>query len=197
MTDLAMTDCETTSLAPPWLFEGRRPWEVTVQHVAADGTAQADPWTYIVRDVNLNHASNEALNLGGFYRRHPMYCRDAHLPPRTVMLSEREVAARVAEHTRGRVLVAANPGFDTETLSAMLHRNHMHPVNPWTYSPHDVKAAACGVLGIPPGPGTDTLARALGIDPESYPRHSSAGDVALLLDMYRAVLARAPKAVAA
>jgi hypothetical protein len=193
MTGLVFVDVETTSLRHPWLLDGRRPWEVSIQHATAWGTPTGPIHTYVVADVDLTYADSGSLSMNGFYERHPLWS-EATVRTGTALLTEDKVAEAVAAATHAQVLVAANPGFDAETLAAMLHRHQFGLVAPWHYTPFDVKSAGAAVAGLIPPANTDTVARALGIDPTVYPRHSSAGDVRLLGDLYRAIVARGMKA---
>ena len=97
----------------------------------------------------------------------------------------------------GATILCANPAFDTGFLAALLNK-HGHAAC-WHYRLRDIGSmaygylSACLALGVEgrdaalglPGidAGTDDFARALGVDPDRFERHSALGDCHLLAAM--------------
>lgn len=196
-TTLLFTDSETTSLVNPWRPNGRRVWEATFTRVEAGrvtGTA-----TYLVGDVDLQHANPESLEIGGFRDRHP-HGRGPGFVPANQVVTEAQLAALVWEATRigpdrdGRVhLVAANPTFEHENFSNLLYR-HGYGDGQWSHHLVDINALAAGATGTPPPWSSSALSAAVGVDRAVYGRaHTSAADTDWHQAVYTAVMADRPE----
>lgn len=113
------------------------------------------------------------------------------------------VAAAAARLLDGATLIIAVPAFDDPYLKAFLRHYGQAPT--WHYRSRDIGSMAWGFLrgrahghqflagegydggagdlpaAVPPADAsTDDFARALGVDPECYERHSALGDCLLL-----------------
>lgn len=178
---LVFLDTETTGLHP-----SREAWEIAMIRRDSAGTARH----HVFVDVGLETAEPKALEVGGYYDRHPAYAEA--FPPRIcdapAALSGQEAAARVAEVTAGAVIVGSNPQFDTDTLGRLLRFWGLAPR--WHYRPLCVATMAAGYLtgaaGLldPAGLGIDSgrfssykVSRALGVSPPAPDvAHTAMGD---------------------
>lgn len=191
-------DCETTSLTPDYESGSGVIWELAA---VWRGASENHLWRM---KPDLAKADPSALAVGRYYQRTSKMCTGCR-PDRARDLtrslggedpewSEPEaLAAEVAQLLADVTIVAANPSFDAGFLSAFLRRYGQAPA--WHYRLRDIGSIAYGYLCSSDSPGydvppadasTDHFARALGVDPEDFERHSAMGDcllVAAMLDV--------------
>lgn len=192
---LVWLDCETTKLGP-----GRIPWEVALIRRPAGGDVRDDVpfgWMVDVSDLDLGNADPMSLRIGGFYDRHPQMAKDpgvksVHRLP--LVLRELEKLAR------GAVVMGSNPGFDTELLDPLMRAYGILPS--WHYHPVDLPSMCEGWLRgqgrpLPAKLSSDELARAVGVEPDKYRRHTALGDCQLFRAVYEAMAVPAAGKVAA
>lgn len=195
---LVWADCETTKLGP-----GRMPWEVALIRRPAGADVRADItylWMIDVRDLDLGNADPMALRIGGFYQRHPQMIPDgdARTGVRTVTRLG-EMLYQVEKLTRGAVILGSNPSFDMELLDPLMRAYGILPS--WHYHPCDLPSMCEGWLrgrgmALPAKLKSDELARAVGIEPDKYDRHTALGDCRLFRAVYEAIAVSAPGNVA-
>jgi hypothetical protein len=206
-------DVETTGL-----HAARRPWEVALitRDEQRDGLSDDLDWHWFIhaRDLDLANADAKALDIGGFWERHPhgpilrtmgglAYLRglsDAKLAWELGNLPygpEARVAAIMADEvfdlTRNRAMIyGSNPNFDMHTVEASMLRIGLRPQ--WHYHGVDVPTLIEGWLMGKGAPiptdehkRSDALCRAIGIEPDNYPRHTAMGDCQLFRDAYDAL----------
>lgn len=151
------------------------PWEIAVLTVDEDG--QEGQFVIHIADFQPAHADPKALQLAGFYDRHPLHHPDGpaaaavlvsgpdpDVPVQHLLIDEAD-AARVMERLlRDRIVVACNPAFDLERhLAPMLHRHGYAPT--WFYRPVCATVYAAGRLGLPLGRWSNgDIGRAFGVD---------------------------------
>ncbi|GAA1909242.1 hypothetical protein GCM10009737_08060 [Nocardioides lentus] len=194
-TPLVFIDTETTSL-----HHNCRIWEVAMiaRHYDQD---QPNPGSYTEQtmqlfiDIDVSHADPYALQLGGYWDRHPAGRRQSRhvtapggVPSPSDLeqpVSEGRAARLVAGWTHGAHLVAVNPSFDAERLGQMLRRHGLFPG--WSHHLLDVLAVASGHLRLPPPWRSDDLAAALGVTPAGADRHTALGDARWAARIYDAV----------
>lgn len=111
--------------------------------------------------------------------------------------SRQDAAEEIADLLgKGTHIVGAVPNFDTERIAILLRRFGFAPG--WHHHLIDVEALAVGYLhGIPgerpPFPherlpwASDTLSRAVGVDPDDFDRHTALGDAQWARAIYDAV----------
>lgn len=201
-----IVDVETTSLTPDYQAGSGVIWELAMiwREDGAEHLWRMKP--------DLAVADASALSVGQFYKRtegmdweQPRYraCDLAQPGPAQhgpEWSSAPAVAALVARLLDGATFIAANPAFDTAFLAAFLRHYGQAPT--WHYRLRDIGSLAAGFLargfkpvlaseGLVPRPpaldaSTDDYARALGVDPDGFERHSALGDcrlVAAMLDV--------------
>lgn len=194
---VCFVDNETTGLDR----DHREVWECALIRPEAGGWAE-----YVWQlPVDLSKADPKSLEMNGFHeRRRPLHESTRVNDERTVQGRAYQTplphfARRFAELTRGLTLVAANVGFDEGDLWKILRANGECPM--WHYHVIDVEALAAGWLASstglggrvapdayrPPYKHTD-LVRALGIDPDSFERHTALGDARMAKATYEAVM---------
>jgi hypothetical protein len=150
--DTCYADTETTSLRNPFLFAGRRTWEVAVIRADETGRAVKATWLQIV-DVDLSDANPDSLRVGRFHER---FSREEG--PRGIFgdlgdgrrvelhgVTEADAAAVIEEITRGAVIAGSNPSFDQLNFAELLGRNFL-PAEGWYHHPRDVPNVANGWL---------------------------------------------------
>jgi hypothetical protein len=201
-----IVDTETTSLVPDYGTGSGVIWELAL--VERQGGAE-HLWRM---KPDLAKADASALAVGRFYERTAKMCKRCTSPDRAYDLtrprlrsdepewsSPSALAAEVAPLLHNVTLIAANPTFDAGFLTAFL--NHHGQAATWHYRLRDIASMAWGYLAstrdagltiaghVPPLPdmdaGTDDFARALGIDPDDYDRHTAIGDCHLVAAMLR------------
>jgi len=209
-------DCETTGL-----HAQRRSWEVAA--ITRDQRRDSEPdtdlewhWFVHAKDLELTHAEPKALDIGGFWERHPhgptlremgglRYLRglsDGKLYRTLLDLPGTDarpisiVADEIFDLTRNRaVIYGSNPNFDMHTLEQAMIKIGLSPQ--WHYHGKDVPTLIEGWLmgrrwieRIPAEDShgrSDALCRAVGINPDVYPRHTAMGDCQLFRDAFDAI----------
>lgn len=161
-------------------------------------------------DVDLEAADPIALSIGRFHERHPRgnaYRFPAELGRDEDVTGDHDFAVRFAQLTHGRHLVGAVISFDEERLRRLLLRSGVHPS--WHYHLIDCEALAAGwvaaqvpgdtmrierpdgtvnhIDGRPPWDSTD-LSRAVGVEPDTFDKHTALGDARWAAAVYRAVM---------
>jgi hypothetical protein len=209
-----IVDTETTSLTPDYASGTGVIWELAlIERGQREPRVKPDEHLWRMKP-DLAKANAEALTVGRFYERTAGMCKTCTSPSRAYDLtvpalprrddpewsSPSALAAEVAPLLHNVTLIAANPTFDAGFLTAFL--NARGQAATWHYRLRDIGSMAWGWLsgrnthfyadatGHYPLPdmdaGTDDFARALGIDPDSFERHSALGDcrlVAAMLDV--------------
>jgi hypothetical protein len=200
---VVIVDTETTSLTPDYGTGSGVIWELAL-------IGRADGSEHLWRmKPDLSVADPQALSVGRYYERtegmRPWTLdgtADLARPqseagiPVHCWSSAPKLAAEVTRMLDGKIIVAANPAFDAGFLSAFLRANGEAPT--WHYRLRDIGSMAWGWLAAQHAHGlyfgeipaidasTDELARALGVDPLGFDRHSALGDcrlVAAMLDV--------------
>ena len=182
---IVFLDTETTSLQP-----NRRVWEVGMIRRDDQGDRER---RFFIRNVDLSDANAFALQVGGFYERHPQYAGGFDREPKAAarptgllssktLLERHEAAVEVERWTLGATIVGCNPTFDTEVLSSLLRLAALN-WQPWHYHLIDMPALAAGWLlarGIDVGPlpwKSEHLAELCGVEPAAAEdRHTALGD---------------------
>lgn len=180
---LLFVDTETTGLDPA---AGHVPWEVAI--VEPDGTEHH--WIWRPSDGDLEHADPIALDIGKFHDR---------APDRHVVRDEADAAQAIVELVEGNIIVGSKPAFDIEMLTPWLRRWGYEPA--WHHRPICIAtltygwltalaalapdAVPYGILELPWR--SDDLARAIGVDPDGYDRHTALGDARWVRDWHTAV----------
>lgn len=204
-------DTETTKLSIL-----RRAWDVAL--IVREHLEDVDyeyQWFVHPFDLDLENADPKALEIGGFWQRHPHapallalgYSNDdlgalRELDMRTLPAANvrraRYIARDVHALTRDRAMIyGSNPGFDMYTLGVMCEDEGLAPE--WHYHPNDVPSLIEGWLmgrGQPVPADrharSEAFCRAVGVDPSNYPRHSAIGDCRLFRDAYDAIAKSTP-----
>lgn len=160
-----------------------KPDEQHVIHISDFAPAQADP---------------AALNLSGFYDRHPLWaddpdlCQlgvtgpDPDLPVDHRVIPEAFMVRHVERLTRRSVVLGCNPGFDTfRILESAFYRHgcaptwHYRPVCATTYAAAyvDAQRARSGAEPLPLPWNNETVGQHLDISRDQFgPIHSGLGD---------------------
>lgn len=204
-------DTETTSLTPQYETGTGVIWELAVMERGSACGCRPFLWRM---KPDLAKADPAALAVGRFYERTADMCKDC-TPKRahdlTLPLGPRDkpewsspeaLAADTARLLDGATIIAANPTFDAGFLAAFLRHHGQAPT--WHYRLRDIGSMAHGWLhgydnardrraSRPPiDASTDDFARALGVDPDSFERHSALGDCRLVAAMFDAIEGVAP-----
>jgi hypothetical protein len=133
----------------------------------------------------------------------------------------RKLASHLLDVLAGVTIIGAVPGFDERFLGAFLREHGYGPPYPWHYRVRDIGSMAYGWLqgraagaqflaepgsdaardhpdipsAVPPvDASTDDFARALGVDPGQFDRHSALGDCRLVAAML-AVIEGKPRVI--
>jgi hypothetical protein len=192
---ICFLDTETFGLdpeSPVWEFAAiRREWPLAIEQWGGDiiATPQGqdkkfhcfidhydpEPWLAQMRDT------------GG-----AVFVKDyqARFSPISA-LTTHQAAQMIHTATRGAHIIGACPSFDTERLAKLLRRCGMEPE--WHYHLCDVENMIVGYLSgqgqpMPPPWKSDTLSRAVGVEPEDFSRHTAMGDVLWVKAQYDAVM---------
>lgn len=208
-------DTETTKLAP-----SRRAWDVAL--IVRDRELEDDleyQWFVHPIDLDLEYADAKALEIGGFWERHPHAPTLLQWGLREMIEAEatqlagqldmrrlgaadnvrraRYVAQDVHALTRDRSQIyGSNPSFDMQTLEMMLFEEGLVPQ--WHYHPNDVPnliegwligriSASSRSTDFPTGRKSEDWCRAVGVEPNDYPRHTALGDCQLFRDAFDAM----------
>lgn len=172
------TDTETTGLS-----RKAQPWEIALIVRRESG----DEELLIHAPVDLVRADAAALDIGGFWDRHP----DPYGLAYWVNDQEQPIgkgAARGVHHAlRGATLVGANPAFDARILSRWLGACGL-PRKPWHYRLLDIEAYAAGALGWDEPRSLSAVCEALGV--VNGAPHTAMGDARAVRDCCDAIRAR-------
>lgn len=190
-------DCETTSLNPDYEDGTGVIWELAC--IERD-TGTEHLWRM---EPEPDKADPGALTVGKYYKRtarmkhvdhrvHDLAGRNLdRSAPWTQPKSLAPVLARLLDDV---TLIIAVPTFDDPYLKAFLRAYGQAPT--WHHRARDIGSMAYGylraclalgvegrdaALGVPDtDAGTDDFARALGVDPDQFERHSALGDCRLV-----------------
>lgn len=205
-------DTETTKLGI-W----RRAWDVAlIVRDPANETDDEYQWFVHPIDIELERADAVSLEIGGFWERHPHGAELAEQGWRTVLENgwqptprrlgaihelprlprtrrARHIARDIFDLTaRKTQIYGSNPGFDMLTLEHLLIEQGLTPQ--WYYHPNDVPNLIEGwLLGrgyverIPASRKSEDWCRAVGVEPNDYPRHTALGDCQLFRDAFDAM----------
>lgn len=212
MAEIVFADTETNGLR-----HDARPWEVGFITRDDDGLEQRYRW--FVANFSPADADPTALQMSGFYDRHPYailrpgslsmqaeldaFTADADLPDldmptHTKIMVESDLALAFEQLSRGRVLVACNPAYDVPVLTRMLIRSGIAPT--WHYRPVCATTEAAGYLrgrgvdvGEPPYVNAE-IGRLLGVERDQFGKvHTALSDAYYARALYDAT--RSPVAV--
>jgi hypothetical protein len=159
-------------------------------------------------DVDISGAERGALEIGGYWMRHPAGIALRTRLPRPqpddmpAFLSPAVAAGLVWNWTRGAVVIGCTVNFDTETLAPMLLANGLEPE--WDYHILDATTYAAGYLraladvgepgnlpidydNLEPPYKSTTIAAMLNVTIPPEDRHTALGDARLALRMFDAV----------
>lgn len=182
MRPVVFVDTETTGR-----HRARRPWEIAI--IRRDHTGERQTTVFVdVADLDLANAEPEALDISGFHHRHPQ--RGAILGVDEQLCEAATAAAIVAQWTSKARVYGVVPSFDTECLSALLHRHGLTPT--WHFQPWDISVFANGFLagrGLPAQYSSETTSRACGVEPPAdLERHTAMGDARWVARWYDAIV---------
>ena len=198
-----LVDTETTSLVPDYTTGSGVIWELALieRDCGAERLWRMRP--------NVERADKKALEIGRFAERttlmrHATEWTGADIWDLTTGCGPlwswpADLALHVASLLDGATLIAANPTFDAGFLTAFLAACGCEPR--WHHRLRDIGsmawawlsgrnthpgAGAWGRYPLPPmDASTDEFARALGLDPDEYERHTALGDCRLVEAMLR------------
>lgn len=190
MTKLIWIDTETTGLNP----DLHDVWEIAI----IDQQAREHCWMI---KPDLTHADPKALEIGRYWERHFTVTGGTPAPTGEALVAEHwdsemvgdtetpeAVAQQVAELLAGAVVIGSNPDFDRQFLTRWLRRHGQV----WAahYRTIDVVTLGHGYLvgaaeNTPPN--AHKIARAFGINPDRYDRHTALGDARMVRDLYHAI----------
>jgi len=202
-----IVDTETTSLTPDYLSGKGVIWELALieRDCDAERLYRMEPDTAL--------ASQAALAVGRFDERtaqmkHSLIAgtdydsgvTDIAWTGYQLWSRPADLAPHVAGLLDGATVIAANPTFDAGFLAAFLAAYGCEPK--WHYRLRDIGSMAWAWLQAHHLPhhlstpamdaSTDDFARALGVDPESFDRHTALGDCRLIAAMLRVMEGGAP-----
>lgn len=210
-------DTETTSLTRPYLRRGRRIWDLAIIRREPDGIQNELQVFVRLADLGLlemvptrialdtavpiadrlkPHLPGDvlaALEVGDFWGRHPEIIDPDN--PRPPVASEKQLAELLMSgwlapgaDLEKPIFLADVPPFDDLGLYDLLYRHRwINTVEPWHYHHADIGSILGGALRRPPQWDSAELSRAIGVDPDKYPRHTALGDAQWVLDRYDAV----------
>lgn len=200
---IVFVDVETTRLDPtPGVITT---WEIALV-ARQPGTTRGDLERLWQIRPDLTWADPVALDVGRYWERRELGDplpvgaavavdpESGHIRRTTVA----DVAATIVELTDGAEMWGSNPAFDMGHLRVTLAAAGLRPR--WHHHPNDLPSVArgwCAARGVVPtsarGDGrfrSDDWSRAVGIDPDHYPRHTAIGDARWARDQYDAMLDR-------
>lgn len=196
---LAFVDTETTGLDP----RQHEVWEVALILRDSECVETERVWQIA---VDLGRADPVALSIGRFYERSLQANPGLEVAEggRAAVTPAHAFAKEFAELTHGAHLVGAVPSFDDAFLKRLLRIFHQCPG--WHYHLVDVEALAAGAIAAeafetrtgdafveqlavatPPWNSSD-LSRAVGVDPDMFPKHTALGDARWAKAIFDAVL---------
>ncbi|WP_435108132.1 hypothetical protein [Nocardiopsis synnemataformans] len=145
--------------------------------------------------VDLTNADPKALEIGGFWDRHPQGIGTVKDEPEDPRL----VASRLARILAGSVVIGSNPTFDKDMLTPLFAEHgqvwaaHYRMVDVITLgagrlmgSPRE-ELRETGYLPPTPPYKTTDISRAFGIDPGDYARHTALGDCRWVKALFEAI----------
>ncbi len=145
---ICIVDTETDGL-----HHGRQAWEIAIirrDPIATDDGLETwvdSTWHVFVALPSMRTSDNFALQVGGFWDRHPtgreLSGKDL-IPSPVPLVSARAAARRIATLTHGAHIVGVNPTFDVEIFAAMLRAEGLTPQ--WDYHLEDLVAETAGFL---------------------------------------------------
>jgi len=202
MSRLVFLDTETVTLeAGPDVV-----WEVGA--IVRDPGRPDAEWRFQLRP-NMGKADPGSLEVCRFAERYELAGHQQALAwypaetPKPARLTFGALAVSLHTLLAGRHVFGICPSYDTLRLGLFLRRQWGKTpgyADPWHYQPHDVEDEVAGYLqgldsAVPaellavPRP-TEELCRAVGVDPESYEKHTGLGDARLARDLHDAVTTR-------
>lgn len=171
-------DTETLSLR--W---DRLAWEIAMVRRWPDGNVVE---CQFFLDVDLRRADPNALEVGGFWLRHPRGVLLSTGRKTADVATGLEVAAeRIVRLTHDATIVGAQPWFDTHVLQRLLHGQGLSPS--WHYRLVDVEALTAGHLGREVG-GLANCAAALDVPFPEAEQHTALGDARCALRIHDRVM---------
>jgi hypothetical protein len=168
---ICFVDTEATSLDR----YTREVWEVAMIRREPDGTETS--YEAMIAGVDLSEASPVSLKIGKFYDRYDMRnaTSNGYYLSRDGWAYGYDAAVAVERMTRGAHLVGAVPSFEDTSLAPLLKRHELAPA--WHYHLICIENIVAGALGITPPYNSDALSREIGVEPDSFNRHTAMGDV--------------------
>lgn len=188
---IVFLDTETTGLDP----ERHEVWEVAavVREIADDGSYE-DVEHHWFLWVDLAKADLIALNIGGYFDRHPSSPTTwkgvgARRPAEALAVPGSRFAREFFQISHEAHIVGAVPNFDTERIARILKTEGLLPS--WHYHLVCVENLVAGFKGIQPPWKSKDLSLAMDIDPEDtdkYQKHTAMSDARWARDLYDAVM---------
>jgi len=202
---LVFLDVETDGLHP-----SARPWEIAM---ISRAPGRPDVETVLLVEIPLTEGTDPyALEVGGFYRRHPLgrflsgslgesMPRPGKGSSWQHYLSMSEAARTVAQVTHGAHLVGVNPAFDARVLERLMRPQGVVPG--WHYHLLDLVAMSIGWINaaddlppVYPPVSSDELSRACGVDPPGPEgRHTAQADARWVRRWWDAIVPTPPGGV--
>lgn len=180
--DLCFIDCETLGLdieAPIW--------EVAAIRLRADGTR--DEYQCQILHHSGNWLDTLPAQFADDYRRR----FDLQLA-----VPGAQAAREIHAFTDGAIIAGSNPSFDMERLALIMQR-YCGLTPGWHYHPLDIPSMVVGCeagmgldLSKPPGNtelewNSSRLSSRVGVNPDSFARHTAMGDVLWTLAQWNAM----------
>lgn len=192
---ICFVDTETLGLdpeAPVWEFAAiRREWPLTVEQWGGDVAAtvqDSEAKFHCFIDHREEPWVTQMSNAGG-----AQFLTDYRLRfDASQALTTYAAAQLIHQATQGAHIVGAVPSFDTERLATLLHSRGFEPA--WHYHLCDCETLAIGYLAaagnvITPPWKSDTISRAIGVEPDDFQRHTAMGDCLWARAQYDTVMA--------
>lgn len=163
---LCFIDCETDGL-----HHLCRPWEIAI--VRRDEAGQTEHHWFLPLD--LRHADQQALKIGGFWDRHPVGRKVSGKPaiPCEPVPSAHDVAKEIMRLTFGATLVGSGVHYDADVLARLLRAEGYLPS--WSHRLRCVATLASGMYGRDLG-GLDAVMTEIGLAIPESQRHTAMGD---------------------
>jgi hypothetical protein len=198
----AFEDCETIRLAPVqgrvtvWEFGfisplGEYLWQIRPDMSLKDETSlKVGRFAERFTKQLLDYCPGTAMRM--IHPHKPALLAESHIQAfkfRDALIAAKSFASEVADLAAGCHMWGSNPAFDVGHtpaghLTELLHAFGGEPT--WHYHPDDIPSVArgwCAAKGITPvsarGDGkirSDDWSRAIGINPDTYDRHTALGD---------------------
>lgn len=202
-----IVDTETTALEPDYVAGSGVIWELAlIERPPFPRSRVEHLWRM---EPDASKADRDSLRVGRYYERtERMKHRDLleHDIARTpanrggYWSHPPALALHIAQVLNDATLICSVPTFDVGFLAAFLRANKQAPT--WHYRVRDFASIAYGYLRARDNElgdawagldaGTDDFARALGVDPFNYERHTALGDCRLVADALDVVEGRKP-----